>query len=380
MKVLFLIATSQTGLGGHSWSLRSIVEALRSHVECRIVNLGVAPAGALADLPVPCHDILSQSRGLVSPLRHLNHLVRSTNPDILHAFDERSLFFARLVAWRHSKAIVHTKCGGPNPIGFHPRVDNLVLFSVENERYFSGNPRFRRTRLHLIPNRINEVPQDSTLIARARDGIGAQDVVFLRIARFGLLHKASSQQTLALVKRLRQDGVPARFVQIGVVNSDATLQGVRACLEREDRVLIEPEFTRRASALIEAGDFVVGTGRSFMEAAARGRVLLCPLQNEPLPAIVTRENFNELFATNFSARSRIKGFDGEANYAAIRETVNSPDRRREAQAFSRRMFDEHFSLQAVVPKYMALYRDLKPATKLDVTDLLRHVVRVVWRR
>lgn len=377
MKVLYLISARATGLGGHFFSLRSLVEALQPHLECCVVNMGQVPAVALEDMGVPCNDVLWRSRQLPVAVRRLADIVRSENPRVLHAFDVSSLFFARLMAWRFRKALVHTKCGGPNPAGYYPIVPHCVLFSVENQQFFGASPRFRGTCFHLIPNRVREVRQDPARIAHLREELKPRSVVFLRIARVSSLYAPSSLEILKLVKRLRQDGVPACFVQIGVVNDQVSLDRIRGDLEGPDRLLTQSEFTHRASEVIDAGDFVVGTGRGFMEAAARGRVLLAPLADAPHPVLVTRDNWDHLFARNFSCRAAIPEYDSEANYAAIRHAISCPDRRAGLSAFSRELFEKHFSMEAAVPQYIDLYRSLVPSGERHPLDLALHGLRVV---
>jgi glycosyltransferase involved in cell wall biosynthesis len=308
----------------------------------------------------------------------LSRIVRTFNPDVLHSFDASSFYFARIAAWWHNVRLVHTKCGGPNPTGgYFPLPDDLVVFSVENQEFFSTRRRFRHTRVRLIPNRVNEVPQDAARIARLRENIAGAEVVFLRIGRLAPCYEEATLQAARLAQRLRADGVPARFLQIGVVHVVESGERVRAALGEQDRLLTEPEFTLNAGELIDAADFVVGTGRSFMEAASRGRVLLAPLEGSTCPVLVTSDNWRELFRTNFSPRGRIAGFDSEANYQAILRIARSPEACRQYADFSRRLFDEHFSAAAAVPAYLKVYEELPAQPRFHPIDAALHTLKVL---
>lgn len=379
MRVLYLISARTTGVGGHFFSLRSLVEAIASEVECRVVNVGRVSAKALANLPVPYEDVLWKRPWLFGAMRRLDRLVRGFRPDLIHAYDETSLFFARVLALRCGCALLHTKCGGPNPEGYYPRVRHIVLFSHENLAHFAKAARFRAARFHLIPNRVNEIEADPARIERLRAGVKPGMLVVLRVARIGAFHEHSSLQALALVRQLRAEGLAVCFIQVGVVNDAASLKRIQDNLGDEDRLFTEPAMTRAASELLEGGDLVVGTGRGFMEAASRRRVLLAPLADAPHPVLVTPENFGSLFEANFSARSRLPAFDAQANYEAIRRVVTSAGRRQEFAEFARKMFETHFSLAQVLPRYLALYRSLPRGTPLDLMDLGWHALRTMRR-
>lgn len=377
MRIMYFIAAARTGVGGHFWSLRTTVEAMSAHVRCSVMSVGRVEVPALKGVAVPCHHLEWRSPRLWRALREASALFAKEDPEVLHSFDEVGLFFARVLARRHGRALIHTKCGGPNPVGYHPRVGQMILFSKENQDFFSTDPRFRNTACHLIPNRVAPVVQDEQRIARLRAGIPPGDLVFLRIASVGAFHERSIVQTLELVRRLRRDGAPARFLHIGVANSPESLRRIQKGLEPGDRVVTGPEFTLQASALIEAADFVVGTGRSFMEAASRGRVVLAPVSDSPWPVLATPDNFPELLASNFSARSRVVGLEPEVAYQAVLRATESPEDRQRLGAFAREMFDRHFSIQEVVPRYLKLYERLAPEGATRWLDLGRHALRVL---
>ena len=372
MKVLYLISGKTHSLGGHYWSLRSLVEAMDGEIDCCVVNVGRAPVGALSGLAVPCWDVPWGRSQLCSAVRRVDHLVRTEKPDVLHSFDRKALFFARMVAPRQGAAIIHTMCGGPNPAGYFPKIGELVLFSQENRDYFASHARFRSTRIHLIPSRVNEVKSDLVRIERLRKGLAPGAMVFLRIATVGLAHQRTSLQTLRLVKQLRQDGLAACFVQVGTVSSELSLARIREEMGPQDRLLTDEGMTFKASEIVEAGDFVVGTGRSFMEAASRSGVMLAPVADAPHPALVTPDNYDDLFRTNFSARGQITGFSPAGNYASIVEAMGSARRREELGGFAGRMFEQDFSMAAAVPKYVSLYGSVRPSGGESCLDLAVH--------
>ena len=380
MRVLYLISSQDMGVGGHFWSMRTLVEAIAGYVDCAVVNVGRSTAAALDGLEVPRSDVLWRPPWVAAPLGRVDKIVERFKPDVLHAFDRRSLMFARPISLRRRIPVLLTKCGGPNPPGYFPRLHDLALFSQENYDFFSADRRFRGTRLHLIPNRVSEIAQDPDKIALLREGLPPGAVVFLRIARMVPEHESSSLQTLALVNALRRRGAPAVFVQVGMARDAGTLARLEAAAGPEDRLFTQREMVSRASALIDGADWVVGTGRSLMEAASRGKPLLVPLADAPQPALLGPNNFDRLFGSNFSARSRVPGFRLDENLNSILEAMDSKERLDEIGRFSRRMFEEHFSIATVVPRYLALYDAVGSQARQRLFDTALETGRILRRR
>ena len=148
----------------------------------------------------------------------------------------------------------------------------------------------------------------------------------------------------------------------------------------EDRLFTQREMVSRASALIDGADWVVGTGRSLMEAASRGKPLLVPLADAPQPALLGPNNFDRLFGSNFSARSRVPGFRLDENLNSILEAMDSKERLDEIGRFSRRMFEEHFSIATVVPRYLALYDAVGSQARQRLFDTALETGRILRRR
>ncbi|WP_243684706.1 hypothetical protein [Methanosarcina barkeri] len=76
------------------------------------------------------------------------------------------LFFGSLISNISKKPYIHTKCGGPNSRIAFPKVNNLILFSQEDVRFYQSSRRFKKTNLFFIPNRIREIPSDFSRIKK----------------------------------------------------------------------------------------------------------------------------------------------------------------------------------------------------------------------
>ncbi len=386
MKVLFITDVGdQTGIGGHLYSVQALVAALAPRVECVVVSLGCASSPALESLDCPRHRVVFGSGKLRWAERsRFLEIVQAEKPDVIHAFDPLACALARVAARRFGCGLVLTKCGGPNPAArgpraYFPRVDRLVLFSAENERYFRSRRRFRKTRIWRIPNRIGAVAPDSGRIAILRSRLDPARPVILRVGRISPSYGKTAEQSLRLVKRLVADGFPAQLVFLGAVQDAATEQSIRQTLGADGILVTDPDLVAQASAVLDACDLVVGTGRGLMEAAARGRVLLVPTRSGQLPALVDEDNWRPLFDANFSERGEVAAWDEERNYANIRTVLQDSGYRRACSEFSRKLYEEQFALERVLDQYLAIYREAAPPGREQGLDLALHWLWLVWR-
>lgn len=379
MRILYLISPDGKGMGGHNHSFRTVLGALGREVDCLGVGVGTvaSPVHALSGQRTVA--LVAKPFSIGDLWQQLLPLARAEQPDIIHAFDPNSYFFGRRLGMVLGRPTVLTKCGGPNPMRYFPRAEDLVLFSQENLDYFQHHPGFHGSRLHLIPNRVEEVSPNPALVSRLRAAMPGAGPIFLRICRICPFHEESVLQLTRLVGRLRREGCPARLLVIGFVLDDACRARIERALGPGDRLETGMEYTRNASEVLDVGDFVLGTGRSFMEAACRSRILLAPLEGVATPALVTPANADQLFRSNFSQRGRIEGFSEEENYAEIKRAVTDPRRVGELRAHARTLFEKYFSIASAVPRYLSIYRNLEGRKTKRSRDFYRHWAEVLLR-
>lgn len=386
MKVLFMADVGDAaGIGGHLYTVQALAEALASRIERVVVSVGGATSPALEALDCPKYKLaFGTGRWRRRERERFVQIVRAEKPDVIHAFDPVSCAFARMAARRCGCGWLLTQCGGPNPVGRHlwayfPRVPRLVVLSQENERFFRETPRFRKTRVWRIPNRINEVAPDSEKIGALRNQLDPERPVLLRVSRISPSYGRTAEMCIRLVKRLAADGVPAQLVFLGVVHDEPTAKALRDELGDLGRVISDPELVAQASSVLDVGDLVVGTGRGLMEAAARGRIILVPARSGRLPALVNEKNWESLFRANFSERSEVQPWDEERNYADIRDVLQDSAARRRRAEFSRKLYEEQFALGRVVERYLAIYEEARGADPRQVVDEAKHWLWMLLR-
>ena len=387
MKVLFITdAGDTTGIGGHLYSVQSLVEALSRRIECVMVSLGSVTSPALAALACPQHRVaFGRGRTRRAELAAFMDIARREKPDVIHAFDPIACAFARVAARRLGCGLLLTKCGGPNPApraypwSYYPRVPRLVVFSRENEQYFKGRREFAGTRVWRIPNRIGAVQTDPAKVAQLRARLDPARPVLLRIGRFSPSYGRTAEMSIRLVRRLVADGIPVQAAFLGAVQNEAAVQAIVDRLGSHGAVISDPGLVAQASAVLDAGDLVVGTGRGLMEAAARGRILLLPARSGQLPALVDESNWEEFFDANFSERSRVAAWDEERNYANIRRALTDPEYRGRLAAFGRKLYEDQFALERVLDLYLAIYEEAREPERGRRLDLARHWLWLMWR-
>lgn len=373
MRVVLLISaisSDNTGMGGHYYSVRSIAQALRSKgVEAHIVVLGDMFPKAYDDIRSDVSFIQYKPFRYVSYFSRISECLKSIDPDVIHSFDNKSFFVARLMSLLHGYRLVLTKPGGPNPTTFFPYCKDMILFSSENEAYFRSVKKFKSARIVHIPNRVERFDTDWARIEKLRNLIPENDRVILRIGRIGDAYATVIRQTGNLVKYLKNNGIAVTGLVVGVVQNDRLLSDLKVEYSDELVIKTDDEFTKNAAELIEVSDVVVGTGRSLMEAACKSRVLMTTISGSEYPVLVGEDNFLDLMSTNFSPRNNLVGYDEEKNLSAIIDLFANETNFHEAQSYSEDVSSEYFDLSAAMRQYMSVYSNAESEVVYNAFDL-----------
>jgi hypothetical protein len=376
MKICYLISIhglGGKGAGGHTYSLKATVGALSERFDCSVVQIGPRVSPVVEATSREFHYVYFNGLNMITAIRHLNSICHSQHYDLFHAFDGDGLFFARIMSAKYRKPVVLTKCGGPNPRSYFPRVRHLIVFSRENEAYFRARPKYKSSKIYFIPNRVYRVDADTEAIEEIRNMLGIEKPVFLRINRFSSAYRNVMLQSVRLIERLNNDGYACQLLLIGAVQDQDVFAEISRFQGDAIRLITAQKYTQNAARLLDVADFVIGTGRSFMEAASRGRVLLTPLEGAKYPVLVTTENFDELFATNFSPRNVLASYDEEAEYRKVVRAVKDDPYRDSLKKQADRFFDEFFSIDGAVEKYSELYHAAVYDPHAEWFDLMLHV-------
>ena len=344
--------------GGHFHSLRTTVECISERLRTKTINLGIKEVKLIAGLP-EFEYIPVFRKTMIDDLRGLFRTVKQWRPDVLHAFDFKSLWVARLLGAYLRLPVVYTKCGGRNGSNFIPNADAVVLFSGENYEHFERYGKLQG-RLHLIPNRVNgPVIQDLRRIQQLREkyDLWGKQVV-LRIGRVHPYYRRTYEQTLNLLSELRDERNNMVVLFIGFVQDKSLYQELLKLTRDLPVVFVtEQQFTDKAAELIDVADVCVTTGRGTMEAASLGKATYCPQSNGTSPIPLSHGTLPALLHYNFSERTVM---EGPSPVLTVEEM----------QRQAREIFAKYFDLSHALPVYTSIYRAVQTTPAKPINFLL----------
>jgi len=375
MRICFIISnfnTKSIGNGGHYYSLISTALAMSKLIDISILNIGTHKSIALEDSNLPVTYIVNNNNNIntaLSLMQSSREFFKNEKFNAIHAFDDLAYFFGRINSTKYKIPIVLTKCGGPNPKFYYPYSKNLILYSQENLNYFKDYTKFKKSNIHLIPNRINKISQDKSRVEKLinKYDLKSFDFVLLRIARIGKAYVESINQIIELKKNISKEFSVAVLIIGSIENSkihDELLNRDIADLFIESDAL----YTKNASALISIADVVLGTGRSFMEASVCGKLMLAPIANSTIPVLVDFKNIEQFSNFNFSPRSIIENFSKISEIVKINQLLENKKKLNDYVLKNEILFKKNFQLSYVKEKYMILYGSLKYSKKINIFD------------
>jgi hypothetical protein len=392
LRVLYVVSAysgSTTGSGGHYYSARDIASVLQAQwpqARLRILALGDILPRALASSTVPYVHVSPAGKALREYWREIMVSADDFAPTIVHAYDNKSYFFARLIARRHRAKRFLTKPAGPNPGILFPRCPDIVCFSDENLAALGSRRRLRTSRLHLIANRVARPTPDPERIAALRAIVGPGDIL-LRICRIGEYHRRSIEQTLALAKLMRATGMQVRAVIVGAVESHGVLESLQAGAEAGDLFVTESSFVVDSAALLDVATYVVGTGRGVVEAAMRRILVFVPLGDADMPVLITPSNWRVLSSSNFSARTRSTPGSDPRDLSQLKELLRDPKSKDGFVAELSSVLSGAYGPDEIPAKYRELYSQRQRTGTVEPFDCLLNsgsflipYTRLRWRR
>lgn len=369
MNILFLISSEGNGAGGHFNSLYQIsMEVGRKH-NVKVILLGKGKSPIVESSPHFDRKI-SVGHGLKdfqSLRREMKKTTIDFQPDIIHCFDTNSL--NRVILSRSFKhtPIVLNKCGGRNPLkNNHQHADAIVVFSKENQDWYLNNKNYDNSSIYLIPNRVrelNKLPLDKQI-----EKASENKITFVRISRLGGAYEHTLLQTYSLLDKLSED-YPVELFVIGRIQNEERFNELRNIAQNKDYDVrfITDERAFKGSDFLYLADFVIGTGRSFMEATSLSIPTLTPAKNTKIPILVNKNNVGDFLATNFSERNVAPNKSEENTLSEIEKLYKDEKYRGRFRKETKEIFDEFFCTEKILEKYEKVYlevsRDYKKSSK-----------------
>jgi glycosyltransferase involved in cell wall biosynthesis len=373
LNILYVISCFGHGRGGHFYSLKTTADEMAKDNNVMVVSIGPATSPVFASMKryVPIQSKFPFPRAFGTLIR----IIKENNINVIHSFDANAYFFARIASLITGIPVLQTKCGGPSPERYYPQVNDLVLFSTEDMRYFQRSPIHQDARLYHIPNRVVANPPDTNAIGELEQRFRPHSKIILRISRFSEQHKKSMISSINLVKRLHDEGIDVQLLIIGAIQDRDVYEEISILTSSDTIIITDDVFTINASRLIDVADIVVGTGRGAMEAAVQEKILLAPVKGLNFPVLVREENIHTFLEYNFSARTQISTRQ-EEEYAKIKNLLNDPQRMSELNRFIKLFAVDNFDIRTVRDKYLKIYNNCEKCN-LHIVDIIKHFYAVV---
>ncbi|WP_418637611.1 glycosyltransferase [Winogradskyella sp.] len=367
MRVLFVISVRGHGRGGHFHSLNHIAAALGENTEVGICSFGVNKSEVISNNSLFKKHFLFNGKNIFSLKREINKYIKEFKPDIIHCFDINAYNLLTLLVDSKNN-IVLNHCGGPNPVEF-PFVENLILFSKENQTWFENQNKFQKSSIYLIPNRVNK---KELVLDKALRPLTKKDVFcFVRISRIGKVYKKSIEDSIRLIEQTKKKGADVHLYIIGTIEDEMVFSNFKLqCENLPVTFLTDNVYTKKASNMLYLADAVIATGRGVMEATGLGIPILTPAKNATLPILVSKNNFESFLATNFSQRNVSNKVDIQTNLIDICRLIEDKETYKALKNESMAFFDKYFDVEGAVPKYIEVYKNVIDQPKTNKRKLM----------
>lgn len=359
MKILYFISVHSHGRGGHAHSLNHISQEIGKDHDVKIISFGTGTSEIIKANPhFLCH-VKFNGLNILKLKKTIKKEVQIFKPDIYHCFDSNCYNIIRTFISSSKNAIVLNKCGGPNPKN-PPCVENLILFSHENLIWYQNQKKFKRTKIHLISNRVKPLALDQDFKPiKKKHGC----FIFMRICRIGHAYKKSIEDSINLISSLLSKNCNnVKLYVVGVVENSLVLDAFnnhKLVNSGHVKFLTEEKLTNDASKMLYLANAVIGTGRGLMEAASLGIPILAINSNSNIPVLMTNETFFDAFQTNFSERNVFTQLDNHNNLENILKVINDPKTYNDASRFSKEVFNNYFNVELAADDYLKVYLSSK---------------------
>ncbi|MCQ4306542.1 hypothetical protein NA645_00900 [Pseudomonas stutzeri] len=363
--IVYLIGNfkgSNTGHGGHYYSLREMFQAINRSEASAIFSLGQNSPPALDGVAGHVHietGLIFQFSAIKKILFLLNSFEEAVT--VVHAYDSNVAYVGEILAYFLKCPFVLTKCGGGKPRFFYPRTSSLVVFHEADYAYF--NRKFPRSEIKLIANRVSRVCYDE---ARANGLFGEKKKLsFVRICRIGKAYKESIIQAMNLTTFLNDNGLDCQLKVIGFVEDAEIYEHLINNAPPNVDFYITAAATKNASRLLGYFDVVLGSGRGAMEALSLGKIVLFSIKGEKFPCLYNEFTSSYAEIENFSSRVLIPHeLDAYRDPSYLLTYLRSSDSLHSLQKFALDSFSKKFDVDVGASKLMEFYSTLSRSSFL----------------
>jgi hypothetical protein len=347
-------------LSGHEVSFYNVAARLPAHFCEQLTQAGIT-IGQAPSAPL----------NLTRWMRNIREEIVRLEPHAVVTFDSKMHGIAVLATSGLAElCFISTKCGGPNPSRLTPDVKNQIVFSQENLNWFKINR--PSANLLLLPNRVRLQPpdKDKTAVLSAFHS----KPVLMRICRIDGVYDWTIRQGAVLSSALAKRGIAVDFVVIGAAKSEQHLSQVKAQAKSifpNTHFYTNEFYTKRAAAFLPCAEYVLGTGRGFMEAAGNNKVMFLVNKGTDLPMFCDERTFPDALRTNFSGRASFGNVDVDEGVERFSNLVQDSLLRQQYQEWMGDMFRKFFDSSSIPARYSEFFSKCSPEERGFVQTLRR---------
>jgi hypothetical protein len=370
-KVCFQMMGGAAKIGGHHFSARDLGRAMQDagyEVSWLMLGVDVRPdsqAYAEAD-QLQCMKL---SLFEISTWSNLHTWYQQKQFDTIFCLDELGCRIALMLHPFSYSHIVPIKPGWINSDAWTSRCLHFVNFSRENFEYYKSHPKYQKTQLHLLPNRVRAIPEDTVLLEdfRRELGILPGEKIVLAASRITLGDhrdpgkRAVFESAVKMFSRLQMADKGWRMILIGKPENDAALKWCEAlaATHKKIEVVTDLKYTGRLSSVFPVAQMVVAMGRTVMEALASGCVGMVPVGGRDLPLPILGETFETFSYHNFTHRATDFGADVvSAADRLIFDLVDDFQLFESVKVECRELFHAYLETDSVVESYKNIVEDV----------------------
>jgi glycosyltransferase involved in cell wall biosynthesis len=370
MKVLFFIYSSGNASGGHFHSLNQISKEVGKEHNVGIISMGPksSPVFNSNQFFLEHINVGSPLRSLINLNKQIKTILNNFKPNLLHCFDTGALNYILVLPSTFKYPVILNKCGGPNPLRKnYQHANGIILFSAENYLWFKNNRHYNKKTVYLIPNRVEKLQflQES----KRKEQKSAGKITFMRVSRIGGAYEKTLLDTYNMIEYLKEQ-FPVELIVVGRIQDKKRYEYFQnmAMIKKLPIKFITDERASHGSNFLYLSDFVIGTGRSLMEAMSLGIPVLTPAINSDWPVLVTANNFESFFQTNFSERNVAPNTTLISNRNSIIELIKNPIAYKNEKSMASKLFNSYFGTEKILSAYSEVYYSIleKPVRKFSL--------------
>lgn len=291
------------GYGGHYLSL---AETALSGIFSRpvIVDMGFAPVPLLDS--VRTEHIPYTWFGNARARRALCNLIEKNEVEMVLCYDIPSFIVVQYAMAGTGLKIVYVKCGGPLLTLYYPRPQNLIVYSMEDEAFFSE--RVPGAKMARIPNRVREhvikAKQEPLYDDRLEALIEDAGERVVCVARISHAYERKIRRAFDYCNARRTKGANVSLTIIGSIQHREVADSLFNDAPCGTVFLTDSKHTRDVARFLGNFDSAITTGRGTVEAVFCGLNVFVPFDSSERLAALSPANYQGLARTNFSGRAQ----------------------------------------------------------------------------